>query len=378
MVGRIQAFTTEEFKDRLRKVQAAMKERQLDLLLLHSPENIYYITGFQTSGYFAYQVLCVPTEGAPTMLVRYLERGNIHEYSWLEQYETWKEGDDVVVRTADVINQLKMASGRIGSEKSAWFLTCEVAEKLQALLPNAHWENASQLVERIRIVKSEQEIEYVRRAGAIAEVEMKAAINIMRDGITEAEVAAAVYQAGVSAGCEYTGLPHHIMSGHRYDVCHANWSPKKIVKGELALLELYGCVERYHATQMRTFSIGKPSDETKEAALFVVKAQDEALRALQPGVSSRLVDQLVRGPIRTIRPDYYNRSGYSTGIGFPPKTAEWETLDFNEQSDWTVREGMAFHMLALARGFGISETIVITKKGGERVTPDNPRELIVV
>ena len=176
----------------------------------------------------------------------------------------------------------------------------------------------------------------------------------MQDGITEAEVAAAVYQAGVTAGCEYTGLPHHIMSGHRHDVCHANWSPKKIVKGELALLELYGCVERYHATQMRTFSIGRPSDDIKEAALFVVRAQDEALRALQPGVSSKIVERLVRGPIRTIRPDYYNRSGYSTGIGFPPKTAEWETLDFNEQSDWTVREGMAFHMLALARGFGIS------------------------
>jgi len=79
-----------------------------------------------------------------------------------------------------------------------------------------------------------------------------------------------------------------------------------------------------------------------------------------------------------IRPDYYNRSGYSTGVGFPPKTAEWETLDFNEQSDWTVREGMAFHMLALAKGFGISETMIVTGNGGERVTPRNPRELIVV
>ena len=60
MVGRIQAFTTGEFKGRLQKVQAAMNERGLDLLLLHSPENICNITGFQTSGYFAYQVLCVP------------------------------------------------------------------------------------------------------------------------------------------------------------------------------------------------------------------------------------------------------------------------------------------------------------------------------
>jgi len=355
-----------------------MREREIDVLLLHSPENIYYLTGYQTSGYFAYQMLAVPTDGTPILLVRYLERGNVHEYSWLDSYETWREGDDVVERSAAVISRLGAEDARIGIEKSGWFLTIENAEKLSATLPRARFLNASQLVEKVRIIKSDRELSSIARAGAIAEAEMRAAMEVLRDGVTEAEVAAAVYQAGVLNGCEYTGLPHHIMSGHRYDVCHANWSPKKIAKGELVLLELYGCFERYHATQMRTFSIGKPSAEAEEAAKLVVKAQDEALRALKPGASSRQVDYLVRAPIRVIRPDYYNRSGYSTGVGFPPKTAEWETLDFNEQSDWTVREGMAFHMLALAKGFGISETMIVTGNGGERVTPRNPRELIVV
>jgi len=116
MTGRIQAFTTEEFIVRLRKVQSEMRNRGVDLILLHSPENIYYLTGYQTSGYFAYQVLCVPTEGMPVLLVRYLERGNIPEYSWLENYETWKEGDNVVVRTVNVIDQLGAAQSKIGLE----------------------------------------------------------------------------------------------------------------------------------------------------------------------------------------------------------------------------------------------------------------------
>jgi Xaa-Pro dipeptidase len=378
MPGRWQAFPTSEFEARLETVQASMLKRQIDLLLLHSPENIYYLSGYQTSGYFAYQMLAVPTRGMPVLLVRYLERGNIHEYSWLEHYETWKEGDDVALRSVEVVRKLGGDDARIGIEKSGWFLTLDMAERLRTELPRVRWSDASQLVEKIRIIKSDRELSYIARAGAIAEAEMRAAMEVLRDGVTEAEVAAAVYEAGVLRGCEYTGLPHHIMSGHRYDVCHANWSPKKIVKGELVLLELYGCVERYHATQMRTFSIGAPTPEAREAASLVVSAQDEALKALQPGASSRLVDRLVRAPIRVIRPDYYNRSGYSIGIGFPPRTAEWETLDFNEQSDWTIRQGMAFHMLALAKGFGISETVIVAKDGAQRVTPDNPRQLIVV
>ncbi|TIV13925.1 MAG: M24 family metallopeptidase, partial [Mesorhizobium sp.] len=128
----------------------------------------------------------------------------------------------------------------------------------------------------------------------------------------------------------------------------------------------------------RTISLGRPSNAAREAAALVIKAQDEALQALRPGASSKAVDALVRGPIRTIRPDYYNRSGYSTGIGFPPRTAEWQTLDFNEYDDWEVKEGMAFHMLAFARGFGISETVIVTRSGAERVTNGNARELIVV
>lgn len=380
MPGRIQAFSTEEFQSRLRKTQDEMRSRGIDVLLLHAPENIYYLTGYQTSGYFAYQTLVV-TESAkePTILVRYIERGNVDEYSWLSHDETWKEGDDVVQRTVDVIQKMGGAKAVIGLEKSSWFLTAKVAEELVGKLSSARFVDASYLVERIRHIKSPQELEYIRKAGLIAEAEIRTAIETMRRGATEAEVAAAVFQTGVSAGCEYTGLPHHIMSGHRAAVCHANWTNKPIVPGELVAIELYGCVERYHATQVRTISMGEPSAESRRAAEVVIRAQDEALAALKPGVSSRAVDAFVRGPIRTIKPDYPNRSGYSTGIGFPPKTAEWETLDFNETHDWEVKEGMAFHMLAVAgKHFGLSETVVITANGAERVTPSNERALIII
>jgi Xaa-Pro aminopeptidase len=128
MPGRWQAFPTSEFETRMANVQSAMHDQRIDLLLLHAPENIYYLTGYQTCGYFAYQMLAVPPRGTPVLLVRYLERGNIHEYSWLEAYETWKEGDDVAIRSVEVIKKVGAEDARIGIEKSGWFLTLDVAD----------------------------------------------------------------------------------------------------------------------------------------------------------------------------------------------------------------------------------------------------------
>ena len=242
MTGNVQAFSTAEFNARIERVRSEMASYGIDVLLVHAPENIYYLTGYQTSGYFAYQTLVLTQHGDPRLLVRFLERGNVTEYSWLSEADTWKEGDDVIEKTVTLIVETAGEKVAIGIEKRSWFLTAAIAEGLAAGLPASRFLDASLLVDRVRLIKSEAEIGYLRKAGEIAEIEQRAALEALRDGVTEADVAAAVLEAGVRAGSEYTGLPHHIMSGYRYDVCHANWGPKVVRTGELVLLELYGCV----------------------------------------------------------------------------------------------------------------------------------------
>ena len=377
MQGNRQAFPTAEFQSRLKRVRAEMAARDIDVLLVSAPENICYLTGYQTSGYFAYQVLIVTETGLPVLFIRHLERGNVAEYAWLREIVTWKEGDDLIARTADLLRAAKPGIGRLGLEKRSWFLTTAMAEALAARLTSAQIVDASLLIDRVRLVKSEAEIRYLRQAAEIAELEQRAAWSAIQAGAREADVAAAVFSAGIAAGCDYTGLPHHIMSGYRADVGHANWSAKRIHEGEVVLLELYGCVERYHATQMRTVCVGRPSAAARRASDLVIAAQDAAFAAMRPGASARAIDALVRRPLRQLRPDYVNRTGYSTGIGFPPRTGEWDTADFNEQEDWELKANMVFHMLALAAGFGISETVLITESGAERLTAMNARALLV-
>ena len=132
MTGNLQAFSTEEFQDRVKRVQERMGENGIDVLLLHSPENIYYLAGHQTSGYFAYQAAVLAQNGDPWLLLRYLERGNVDEYSWLTEAVTWKEGDDVVEKTLAL---LRAVGATIVAFPIALFMTrtrSEAARRLRA------------------------------------------------------------------------------------------------------------------------------------------------------------------------------------------------------------------------------------------------------
>ena len=278
------------------------------------------------------------------------------------------------MRTVEVIRSVADECRSIGIERSCWFLTVEVAEGLAHLLPNVCFVDASQLVDRIRLIKSEAEVRYIRQAADITERQIRVALDAAHHGASEAELAAATLQAFSPAGS--TPVCRVTMSGYRYNVRHGAWTPKVISRGELVLIEIYSSVERYHATQIRTICVGAPTQKHLETARLVIEAQDMALAAMRPRASSRDIDAMVRQALRKIRGEYYNRSGYSTGIGFPPRTAEWQTLDFNEQTDWELQEGMVFHMHALAEGFGVSETVVVTTRGIERLTHSNPRALL--
>ena len=77
-------FTIEEFRARLAKVQAGLRARELDGLLVSTPENIYYLTGYTTTGYYTYQALLVPASGDPALVVRLLEVVNARQYSWTQ------------------------------------------------------------------------------------------------------------------------------------------------------------------------------------------------------------------------------------------------------------------------------------------------------
>ena len=372
------AFTVDEFRHRVAATQQAMVRAGMDVLLVHTPENIYYLTGYETSGYFEYQTLVVPAQGDPELLIRNVERINVDEYSWLPGAHIWRDGTDYVAVTAALVKQL-LPTGRVGLERHSWFVTAQIADALTQSLNGHQLVSSHRLIERLRLVKSTTELDYIRQAADLADIAMAAAVDAVAEGGNELEVAAAAHAAQIRAGSEYPALPHYVSSGYRLDLGHAHWTDTTLNTGDVLKLEFLGVKRRYHAGLTRPVSVGPPSNQLRDEAALAVALQDETFDQLRPGASVDAITRDARDRLAASgRPAMKIRLGYSMGIGFPPIAGEGQTADFREDADWELQSGMVFHMLSVLRvGLVVSDTVVVTDTGYQRLT-HAPRQLISV
>ena len=216
-------FTLEEYQQRLDALRLRMEHKGVDAMLLTTPENLYYLTGQQTPGYYWFQTLIVPMDREPVFITRRIEDDAVQQMSWVEDSRPYEDFTDWIAQTRDALVSLGLDGKRIGLENDSWFLTSRDYIRLTAMMTEARFEDCSGLVEQGRMIKSPQEIEYMRQAARAAEAGMKAGIEAAVVGATENEVAAEVHHAQILAGSEYTGLPIFVASGPRSAITHAPW-----------------------------------------------------------------------------------------------------------------------------------------------------------
>lgn len=379
-------FTMEEFQGRIQKVRKSMEERGLSLLLVNTPENIFYLTGHKSPGYYMYMCLVIPLEGEMTLVLRRGELGNAQVYSWLEGegLVAYDDTDDPLQKTVDVIMEKGFQGGRTGVEFTSWFLTTKNFLDLQTKLKGAEIVDASGTVEQTRMVKSAKEIEYIETACRIVDKAMAKGIEKIQPGNKEKEVAAAFFSEMCLQGSEYYGTEPYVASGPRAGAMHSSWGERVMQNGESVLLEMAATVNRYHGALMRTAHLGKPSETMKEWAKVCIEALNAAINAIKPGVTSEYVDEACRGVIERagLYENYRKRTGYSIGIAFAPDWGEGHIMSLQKGDQRLLQPGMVFHMPPALRklnayGVGFSETVVVTETGC-RVLGNTKRELLIL
>ncbi|RUX26312.1 aminopeptidase P family protein [Mesorhizobium sp. M2A.F.Ca.ET.042.01.1.1] len=365
-------FPIEEYRTRLRRTQEAMRKADLPVIVLHQPENILYLTGFYTTGYFSYHAVAVPSEGDPVLLLRDVEVPAARATSWIKNHYIYKDEPDPVPAWLDTtkraLEDLGLAGGRVGVDEHSWFLTVERWKMLQKLVPHATLVKEPRIVDHLRLIKSPREIAFLRVAASQAEKGVQAGMEASQAGVTERVVAGAVFNALVSAG---SGLPLSgiITSGTRTDLLHGDFSDRRLERGDTVYFELQGIHQKYWARIMRTTVVGPASDAQKRTAETIIRIQDEAIATMQAGANAGVVDKAFRDPLIAsgLRESYTNRAGYSLGLNYRPSAGEF-IREFVPGVDWMLEPGMVFHMLMMGAGMGFSETILITENGPERLT----------
>lgn len=372
---RIQLFSADEYNQRIQDVRDLMAQNELDVLLVHGPENIFYLTGYQTPGYYWHQVLVLPVASEPIFVPPPHEASLVPEYCWVDDVRLFPDTSDWAEVTSGLLQELGLSSGRVGLETQSWFLTVELRDRLAGRLPNATMLNGSGLIESCRLIKSPREQEYLREAARFSERGMQAGIAAVRDGATELDVAAAVHTALDLVGSEYTGLPAFITSGSRTELVHATWSSRKINSGELVFLEIPGCSNRYHAAHSRSVFVGDAPEVVQRAGEVAVAALETARSKMRPGVSARDVFEAGRAVIEEADIGYRQgrRIAYGIGIAFPPGWDEGDIFSINRDEPRRLQAGMTFHLITTMRlkgvgAIGCSDTVLINENGVETLT----------
>jgi Xaa-Pro dipeptidase len=376
-------FTPEEFEARLAAVRRGMATRGLDLLLLSAPENIFYLTGLDHWGYFAPHILIVPIEGEMALVTRAMEKVTIANQVANARFFGHGDGETTAEAFRRALTENRYRAERLGIESWSSGLPHGLALALQQHARSSRWLDASGIVDDLRLVKSPAEQAYLRQAARVSDAGVEAAITAAHIGVTERHIAAECEHAMIEAGGTYPGFGPFIRSAGRLGEEHTTWTDSRLAEGDAVLLELAGCVARYHAPLGRLIHIGHSPDGTREMATVAQAAFEAVLDALRDGVLARDVYAAWQRVVDRAGLSHYRRHhcGYAVGLGFPPTwTGGNKVTGLRHDSDMVIRTGMSFHVLSWLMGTGrgdffVSNAVLLGENGPEVLTqtPAEPR-----
>jgi Xaa-Pro dipeptidase len=375
-------FTTGEYERRLAALRQELAALEADAFISFTPENIYYLTGHDTPGYYFYQACVVTPDAMPVNVLRRIESTNTLWRSWGRRAVIYEDREDPVEATLWLLRELGVASGRVALEGDSFFVSprrhVALTEGIEAAGGTVL---AAQPVEGLRLIKTDEEIAYLRRGARIVSAAMEAAVGASREGVSENDVAAEMLGAMVRAGGEYSGLPPFITSGPRTSLCHATWGGRTLVTGDVLAYELPGVFKRYAAPLFRCGTVGPPADDVRALGEACQGSLEAVIAAIRPGATSAEVHEASRSNFERAGFGELlgHRTGYSVGINYPPDWGEGHIFSVWADDDRPIQEGMALHLVPGIFVPGrhlivISDTVLVTATGCEILT-DFSRDL---
>jgi Xaa-Pro dipeptidase len=376
----------DEHDARLAAVREAMERRGVTALLLASPEDVYYLTGLNHLGYFAVTLLVLPIEGPPLLVARAMEAPTVEVQAPQCVQVPYEDGADPAGAAVEALRRAGSAAGPVGVDRSTTYVPLAVWERIREGLPDVRWSDASELVAEQRMVKSPSEIAHVRRAAAISDRALQAGLDAAGPGITEREIAAAIYGELIRAGSEYPGVPPLVRSTPTLQLEHVTWSDRPLEPGDALFLELSASVARYHAPVSRIAHVGEAPAGLHDMAAHALAAFDAVRGALRPGARAGQVYDAWQSAVDAgLGHSRYRRHhcGYITGIGYPPSwTGSGTPIGLRDGNALVLRAGMVFHVFSWILGqapadYGVSDTALLTEDGCELLTT-TAREPIII
>ena len=369
-------FTDQEFEIREKKVIQSMKEKNIEALLLFRQESMYWLTGYDTFGYVFFQCLVLTSEGNKILLTRAADLRQAQNTSNIKDIRIWvdKDNNNPAEELKSILIELNLENKNLGIEYESYGLTGKNAMMLNHSLNNfAKLHDESFLITKHRLVKSEHEIKYVRKAAELADKALEKAWDLSHPGANESDILSEMQGAIFSGGGDYPANEFIIGSGPNALLCRYFSGRRKLDPVDQLTLEFAGVYRHYHSALMRTIPIGKAKREHLELYEICLEALNACESKLKIGSTAGDVFEQHRLVIdRTkYKSARLNACGYSLGATFSPNWMDWPMLYENNPILIDKNQVFFMHMILMhsetQTAMNLGETYIITETGCERL-----------
>jgi Xaa-Pro dipeptidase len=378
-------FPKKELEQRLSNVRSELVSSNLDGIVITIPENIYYLTELDHLGFFACHLLVVPREGEMILVCRAMEKITFENQVKNALFFGHADHEDPADYIVSALSELKLLNSKIGIESKSLFLTSRLAESIKSKTPNVHWQDASNLVSGLRIIKSPLEMDFVRKAAKATDAGMLAAINSIKDGASDYEVSAECSRAMILAGSEHFAFGPFIRPTSRLGEEHTTWRGEVFKNGDAVFIEIAANYRKYQSPMGRLVYVGSAPKNVEKSVKLAIDGMKAINNSIKPGAKAGDAYAAWREVGKKGGLENYERHhcGYLVSIGFPPSwTGGSMVTALAPNSQLELKVGMTFHTHSWFTNtdcvdYFISNTSLLTENGCEVLTNQTPETLII-
>ena len=369
-------FSKEEFAQRKLKVLENMKDQNIDALLMFRQESMYWLTGYDTFGYVFFQSLILDQEGNIILLTRAPDLRQAQITSNIKDIRIWvdKDGSQPTDDLKIILDELNLKGKKIGIEYDAYGMTGRNALKLNKSLENyCEVEDQSELISKLRVIKSKEELIYIKKAAELADKALDEVWKYAKAGVNESKILAEMNRVIFEGGGDYPANEFIIGSGKNALLCRYQAEKQTLNKIDQLSIEWAGTFRHYHSAMFRTILIGKANARQIKMHEACMQALTNCVDTLKPGktvgeifdIHSKTFDDLGFNKARM------NACGYSLGSTFSPNWMDWPMI--YTKNPYIIRPGNVFfmHMILMDSenqlAMNLGETFIVTENGNERL-----------
>ena len=369
-------FSKEEFSNRKEKTLNSMKNEGVDALIMFRQESMYWLTGYDTFGFVFFQALVLDQRGNVILLTRAPDLRQAQNTSNISDIRIWvdKDGANPADDLKIILDELNLKGKKIGVEYEAYGLTGRNALRLNTVLQNyCSIEDKSELITKLRVIKSKEEINYVKKAANLADKALDEVWKHAKAGVSESKILAEMNRVIFEGGGDYPANEFIIGSGKNALLCRYQAEKQILNNQDQLTIEWAGTYRHYHSAMFRTIPIGKADPKHHKMHEACVEALTNCENKLKPGnkigevfdVHAKTFDD------RGFKNSRMNACGYSLGATFSPNWMDWPMLYTG--NPYEIQPGNIFfmHMILMDSenqlAMNLGETYLVTEKGNERL-----------